>query len=379
MNQQVDPAEGKDLSPTNAPDDAIAEVRTESAAQAPAVKPKRGRGRLLLMFGLPLVLAIGGGYFYLTGGRYQATDNAYVRQTIVSLSSDVAGRIVEVDVTENERVSSGQILFLIDPEPYRIALAQAEAALANARISVDQLRVGYRIAAAKLETARNTLDIKQRVRDRVISLTDKGISTEAANDTSLLDLEQARSNIDLAEQALASAAAALGGNPDIATDAHPAVKAALAAVDVARRNLEKTTVRAPAAGIVSEVSSLNPGQMVSLGGTVASLVETDKSWLEANFKETQLGNVKAGQPVDIEIDTFPGKVLHGKVASIGAATGAEFSLIPAQNATGNWVKVVQRIPVRIEVEHFDGLDLRSGMSASVSVDTGQTTLDKLLG
>ena len=369
MNQHVDPSVETQADQADTP--------TQPLAEAPA-KPKRRRGRLLLMFGLPVLLAIAGGYFWLTGGRYEGTDNAYVRQTIVSLSSDVAGRIVSVEVAENERVTAGQVLFKLDAEPYRIALAQAEAALANARISVDQLRVSYRTAAAKLDAARNTLDIKSRARERTISLTDKGISTEAANDSSLLDLEQARSGVDLAEQALASAAAALGGNPDIATNDHPAVMAARAAVDAARRNLEKTTVVAPAAGIVSEVSSLNPGQMISAGGTVASLVETGTSWLEANFKETQLQNMHTGQPVDIEIDTFPGTKLHGAVASMGAATGAEFSLIPPQNATGNWVKVVQRIPVRIEFEDAGGLDLRSGMSATVTVDTGKDLLDRLM-
>ena len=377
MSERIDPALVEETDTINA--EAASSPAPAGAPAPAAAKPKRRPGRLALMFGLPLVLAVAGGYFWLTGGRYESTDNAYVRQTIVSLSADVAGRIIAVDVTENERVAAGQVLFRIDPEPYRIALAQAEAALANARIAVDQLRVSYRTSLAKLETARNTLDIKRRARERTLSLTDKGLSTEAANDSSWLDLEQAQSNADLAEQALASATAALGGDPDIATNAHPAVMAAQAAVDAARRNLEKTSVRAPGAGIISEVSSLNPGQMVSAGGTVASLVETDQSWLEANFKETQLENLHKGQAVDIVIDTFPGTVLHGAVASIGAATGAEFSLIPAQNATGNWVKVVQRIPVRIELDGLDGLELRSGMSAGVTVDTGRTLYEKLTG
>ena len=382
MNQRLDPAVEKELNDiVGQVDGAETETATPSPAAQSAAAPAKRKGggrRLVLMFGVPVLLVAGGSYFYLTGGRYESTDNAYVQQSIVSLSADVSGRIVEVDVAENEHVTAGQVLFRIDPEPYRIALAQAEAALANSRISVDQLRVSYLTAEAKLETARNTLDIEQRARDRIISLTNKGISTEAANDDSLLSLEQARSAVDLAEQSLASAAAALGGDPDIATDDHPAVKAALASVDSARRNLEKTTVLAPAAGIVSQVSSLNAGQVISAGGTVASLVETDASWLEANFKETQLGNMQIGQKVEVDIDSFAGTHLEGTVASIGAATGAEFSLIPAQNATGNWVKVVQRIPVRIEVDGVDALDLRSGMSAKVSVDTGKTLLDRLL-
>ncbi len=378
MNQRVDPAmEAQAVDPAV---DAQAN-ETESPTPPPAAstaKPKRNGRRLLLMFGLPLVLVIGGGYFYLTGERYQGTDNAYVRQTIVSLSSDVSGRIVEVDVHENETVSAGQVLFSLDAEPYRIALQQAEAALRNARISVDQLRVSYRTALAKLDAAKNTLDIKQRQRDRVVNLTDKGLSTETANDSSLLDVEQARSGVDLAQQAVDAAVAALGGDPDVATDDHPAVKAALASLANAQRNLDKTIVKAPAAGVISQVSSLNVGQMISTGGTVASLVETGTSWIEANFKETQLQHMHAGQPVEIDVDSFAGTKLSGKVASIGAATGSEFSLIPAQNATGNWVKVVQRIPVRIAIDGTDSLDLRSGMSATVTVDTGKDLLDRLM-
>ena len=377
MNERMDPV-AENEARQSANEAVEASTANTPSETAPAPKKRNSLRRMLLMFGLPLVLVVGGGYFYLTGGRYQGTDNAYVRQTIVSLSSDVSGRIVEVDVRENEAVSAGQVLFSLDAEPYRIALQQAEAALRNARISVDQLRVSYRTALAKLDAAKNTLDIKQRQRDRVVNLTGKGLSTETANDSSLLDVEQARSGVDLAQQAVDAAVAALGGNPDIATDDHPAVKAALAAYDTARRNLDKTVVKAPAAGVISQVDSLNVGQMISAGGTVASLVETDSSWIEANFKETQLQHMHAGQPVEIDVDSFAGTKLSGKVASIGAATGSEFSLIPAQNATGNWVKVVQRIPVRIAIDGTDSLDLRSGMSATVSVDTGKDLLDRLM-
>ena len=370
MNQRVDPDAENGASETVVlvPSDAVI-----------APKPKRNNSRrLMLMFGLPVVLVIGGSYFYLTGGRYEGTDNAYVRQTIVSLSSDVAGRIVEVDVGENQHVSGGQVLFRLDAEPYRIAVEQAEAALANARIAVDQLRVSYRTALAKLETARNALDIKQRARDRLVNLTSKGISTAAANDTSLLDLEAARSGVDLAQQAVDSAVAALGGNPDIATDDHPAVEAALAAVDAAQRNLDKTTVLAPAAGIISQVGSLNVGQLITTGATIATLVETGAELGRGQFQGNPARTHTAGPGRRDRSRCLSGTKLHGTIASIGAATGAEFALIPAQNATGNWVKVMQRVPVRIAIDAADGIDLRAGMSAAVSVDTGKTLLDRLI-
>jgi membrane fusion protein (multidrug efflux system) len=157
----------------------------------------------------------------------------------------------------------------------------------------------------------------------------------------------------------------------------PAVRQALAAEDLAKRNLAKTTVAAPADGIISQVDSLNVGQFVSTGTMIASLVESGDTWIEANYKETQLEHLKVGQPATVTVDTYPGITFHGQVASIGAATGSEFSLIPPQNATGNWVKVVQRIPVRIKVPENPDAPLRTGMSATVTVDTGKTRLEMM--
>ena len=351
----------------------------QPAAAAPEAPPKKRNGRrLALMISVPLILVVGGGYFYLNGGRYEDTDNAYVQQAKVSLSADIPGRITTVNVAENEVVKAGDVLFTIDPQPYKIALEQANAALASARVNVEQLKVAYGTAEAQLNAAQSTLTIRQATFDRQNALVKQGVNSNSALDDAKLALTQAQTAVDLAHQQVASSVAALGGNADVATDDHPAVQAALATVEVAERNLSKTTVVAPADGIVSQVSSLNVGQFVATGTTIASLVETGSSWVEANFKETQLTDLRAGQPADINVDAYPG-VLHGKVASLGAATGGEFSLIPAQNATGNWVKVVQRVPVRIELPSGFTAPLRTGMSASVSVDTGHSTLDKMLG
>ena len=351
-------------------------------AAAPEAPPKKkgGSRRLILMIAVPLVLVVAGGWFWLSGGRYEDTDNAYVQQSKVSVSADIAGRIANVNVGENQTVKAGDVLFTIDPASYKIALDQANAALASARVNVEQLKVSYGTAQVQLKSAQASLAIRQAAYDRQNALVEQGVNSNSTLDDTKLALQQAQAAVDQANQALAAATAALAGDPNIVTDKHPAVLAALAAVEQAQRNLDKTTVKAPADGIVSNVSSLNAGQFVAAGTTIASLVETDGTWIEANFKETQLGEMKAGQPADVRVDAYPG-VLHGTVESLGAATGSEFSLIPAQNATGNWVKVVQRVPVRIQLPDNapELADLKTGMSATVTVDTGRSTLDKLTG
>jgi membrane fusion protein (multidrug efflux system) len=351
----------------------------QAAAPEAAPKKKGGSRRLILMVAVPLVLAIGGGYFWLTGGRYEDTDNAYVQQAKVSLSADIAGRITAVNVAENQRVTAGTVLFTIDPQPYQIALDQANAALASARVNVEQLKVAYGTAQVQLNAAQQTLVIRQAAFDRKQSLVESGVNSDSTLDDVKLALQQAQAAVDQAKQQVAASTAALAGNPDIAIDQHPAVLAALAQVESAERNLGKTSVKAPADGIVANVSSLNAGQFVAAGTTIATLVEAKGTWIEANYKETQLADLKVGQPAEVKVDAS-GDKLEGSVASIGAATGSEFSLIPAQNATGNWVKVVQRLPVRIECPPSEQVAmLKTGMSANVTVDTGRSTLDKLMG
>ena len=349
------------------------------AAPVEAAPKKKGSRRLVLMIAVPLVLVLGGAYFWLNGGRYQDTDNAYVQQAKVSLSADIAGRVASVKVGENQLVKAGDVLFTIDPEPYRIALDQANAALATARVNVEQMKVSYGTAEAQLAASEATLTIRQAAFDRQNALVQQGVNSNSTLDDVKLNLQEAQTAVDLAHQQVAAAVAALGGKADIATDDHPAVLSAQAAVEVAQRNLSKTAVVAPADGIVANVANLNVGQFIATGTTIASLVETHGTWIEANFKETQLTAIRDGQPADVTIDAFPG-VLHGTVESLGAATGSEFSLIPAQNATGNWVKVVQRVPVRIKLpDSAEATLLKTGMSAAVSVDTGHSQLDKMLG
>jgi membrane fusion protein (multidrug efflux system) len=345
-------------------------------AAATVAQPARKRksGRYLLMAALPILLAVGGGYVWATGGRYQETENASLRQARINIASDTAGRIIKVFIGDNAVVKAGDPLFQIDPEPYRIAVAQADAALAAARLTVEQYRAAYSQAVAQKAVAAGEVDYLRTQLDRQADLSKKGVNTQSALDQARHDLAKAQDEEKAAAQGVESAKAALGGDPEIATNDHPAVLAAQAARDKAAYDFERTTVKAPSDGVVSQASSFKVGQFVGAGTALFSLVETGDAWVEANFKETQLTNVKTGQPAEFELDTYPGKVFHGTVEAVGAGTGAEFSLLPAQNATGNWVKVTQRIPVRIKVDADaqQNLILRTGMSADVSVDTGKS-------
>lgn len=339
----------------------------------PAARSRRWP-RLLLMLVLPLALAAAGGYAWVTGGRYVETGNAYVRQAIVAIGADVAGRIDGVSVRENQAVEPGQILFRLDAEPYRLALRRAGTAVAAARLEVEQLRAAHRESLAELTAAQQQVDYRRRAFERQETLTRDGYAAQSAYDEARHQLQAAEERVAKANQGIERARAALGGDPELPTDRHPLVLEAIALRDQARLDLEHTMVRAPAAGIVSQTDRLRIGQYVPMGTPVLSLVETEDSWVEANVKETDLTHMGIGQPASIELDAYPGHVLAATVESIGAGTGSEFSLLPAQNATGNWVKVVQRVPVRLRIVDPPppGTRLRAGLSAEVSIDTGRT-------
>ncbi len=345
-------------------------------------QPKRlGRGRrLLLMLVVPLALVAGGTYFWLTGGRFETTDNAYLHQPKISITAEASGRVVKVNFTDNGHVTKGDVLFEVDPEPYRIGLAQADAALAAARIQVQQLQAAYRQAKTQATATANEVAYQERELARQKALSGKGVSTASALETAERNLEKAQDTRANAQDAVMNALAALGGDADIPVEKHPSVLSALAAREKAALALEQTSVVAPADGIIAQADSFREGRFVSPGTPLFSLVETGDVWVEANFKETQLAHLNTGQPVEVVFDTYPDRTLEGTIQSIGAGTGSEFSLLPAQNATGNWVKVTQRIPVRIKLDAESELALRTGMSAEVSVDTGMTrSLSGLFG
>jgi membrane fusion protein, multidrug efflux system len=340
-------------------------------------RPWRQRLRLPLMVLGPLVVLLVAVYWYLTGGRYVSTDDAYVDAARVAVSTEVSGRVAEIDVRDNERVKAGQTLFVIDQRPFRIAVADAKAQLAAMRLQIEAMKATYREKKADAAANEATLVYQQRENERQRSLLASGTASQSQFDQSNHAYKIARQQLAAQEEDVASALASLGGDPDLPVDRHPTVERAQATLDQALLNLSYTVVRAPESGIVTKVDQLQVGdwvQGVNTGAaptTLFSLVSTKRVWVTANFKETELTHMRPGQPATIEIDTYPGIVFHAKVQSLSPGTGLTFSLLPAENATGNWVKVVQRLPVRLT---FDRLDpdrpLASGLSATVDVDTG---------
>ncbi len=329
------------------------------------------RFRFVLMLALPLAMLAGGVWWYATGGRYQTTEDAYLQQAKITIASDISGRVVTVPVSDNQKVKAGQVLFQVDPAPFGMALRQADAALASARIQVEQLKSAYHQAVANERAADDMVNYMTTEFGRQSKLVKSGNSTQATLDEARHNLEDARQKQIVAKQGIQSALAALGGNPDIPVDAHPLVLTALAARDKEAYDLARTTVRAPADGVVYQAASFKPGMYVTAGMPLFTLVETGDTWVDANFKETQLDHMRPGQPVKVVLDTYPDHPIKATVDAIGAGTGEEFALLPAQNATGNWVKVTPRIPVRLKLLNDSSkLALRAGMSASVSVDTG---------
>ena len=365
-------ADGGDKRPAEPAAPVKAGGRPPEPASQPA--PARSNRRYYIMASVPVLLLLIGGYFWLTGGRYASTDNSYVQQDKVTITADISGRIVKVAVGENQPVAKGDLLLQIDPEPYRIALAQADAAVATARLSVEQVRSAYQQALVEQKTSTDDLNFKQKAFDRQQDLLNKGVASQATYEQSENDLHTAQETLAKANEGVLAALAALGGDAGIKTDDHPTVLAALARRDQTALDLKNTSVVAPVAGVVAQTGNLQVGGYVASPAAnptaLLSIVETGSTWVEANFKETDLTKMVPGQSATVSLDAYPGHKFKAEVASIGAGTGAQFSLLPAQNATGNWVKVVQRVPVRITITEplSNGIVLRTGLSASVTVD-----------
>jgi membrane fusion protein (multidrug efflux system) len=339
-----------------------------AVAAAPEEPVKKRRPlRLILMLSVPLLLLLVGGYFWLTSGRYVSTDNAYVQQDMVSVAPEVQGIVTEVFVHENQQVHRGDLLFRIDQRPFRIALANAEAQIAAAGVQVNQLEAHVAGTGADISGAQDNLAYQQREFTRLDELMRQGWITRTRYDEQRHNLEEARERLANARAAAVTAQSALSGG---GTSDQPALQAARVAREQALLNLSRTEVRAPADGTVSQTDRLQVGNAVVTGVPVVTIVRSATTYVEANYKETDLANMYVGQPAEITIDAYPGLTLHGRVASIGAGTGSQFSVLPAQNASGNWVKVRQRVPVRISIDsNPSGRPLLAGLSADVSVDT----------
>jgi membrane fusion protein (multidrug efflux system) len=349
---------------------AITAAEQDAAAGAGAA-PKKKRLRLVLLLSLPLVILAVGAYFYLTSGRYVSTDNAYVQQDKIPVSAGVTGAIVEVAVKENQRVKRGDLLFRIDPRPYRIALEQAQAEIASAQVSVNKLQAETLGTSEDIQAAQANLQFAQTGFGRQAELLRRGFTTRARYDEALHAVQEAKERVAAARANAEVKRSALGAGP---VSAQPAVAVALAARDKALLDLQRTEVRAPVDGYVSQTDRLQLGAMAVQGLAMVTVVRTGDTWIEANYKETDLRNMAPGQPAEVKLDAYPSHKLRGHVASIGRGTGSEFSVLPAQNATGNWVKVTQRVPVRIAIDEAPGRPLLAGLSADVTVDTKEAPL-----
>lgn len=345
-------------------------------ADTEAPRRRRRMKRRVLLGAVPLIAMILTVIAYLGGGRYVETDNAYVKADKIPVSAGVSATVKEVLVTENQTVSAGEVLFRLDPAAFRIAVAKAEARLAQVRADLGALKASYREKQYEIALIRTRHAFALKAQQRQADLLGKHFVSPAGFDEAKQNADLAAQQIPVLEADLKRIAEMLGGSVSAPVERHPSYLAALAELERARLDAARAEVRAPMAGTVSKPPK--PGQYVTAGSTAMTLVVSSQPWVEANFTETDLTHVCPGQPAAIHIDTYPDVVWKGVVESLSPATGAEFSLIPAQNATGNWVKIAQRVPVRIKLEQADGLPpLRAGLSALVKVDTGHQR--RLLG
>ena len=359
--------------------DVRSEVVPSGAPQSAKVSPadtrrevpsKKARLRRVLLLLGPLVVLVGGMYVYLTGGRYVSTDNAYVKMDKLAVASDSSGMVVDIRVKEGEGVNQGQVLFRFDPQPFEIALSAAKAQFGIVRTEIRNLQATYRQNLAQLEQAKSDVTFYDAAYARQLELSKRNIVSQAAFDQAKRDQRSAQQRLVAAQQQVEATLARLGGVAAGVIDDHPRIKHAKAQIEKAERDLARSVVKAPFAGIVTNVSALQIGSYLQPGQAAFSLVGTEHVWIDASMKETDLTFVRPGNTATVTIDTYPGVIWNAKVISVSPASGAEFSVLPAQNASGNWVKVVQRIPVRLEViAEAKSPPLRAGMSAVVEIDT----------
>lgn len=332
------------------------------------IPKSRKKTRLALMLGGPLLVAAIAAFIYVQGLGHIATDNAYVKAAQILLTPEISGRVIAVDAGDNQKVARGDVLVAIDPEPYEVALARAEADLANAAAGVAGMKAHYAQLVQDVAAAKAQADYADKEYARMAELKTKDAVSQSRVDDALRARDGARSDMAARQQEMNETLAQLQGDADIAVTDHAMYKAALATRDKARLDLRNTTMRAPVDGVTGKMP--NVGDYAHAGVPLMPLVAAQNAWVEANYKETELTDVRVGQKATITVDTYPGVTWQGRVESISPSTGSEFSVLPAENATGNWVKIVQRITVRVAIDHQQGEpDLRGGMSAHVSIAT----------
>jgi membrane fusion protein (multidrug efflux system) len=350
-----------------------------AAANAPASsemaevsqKTVRERLRLPLLVALPMLLAVAGAAYYWALAGQVSTDDAFIRAAKESINARVSGQVVAIAVSDNQRVKKGQLLFRIDPQPYQIAIEQAEATLGSARLQIEGLKATYRQQLAELQSAKDSAAFAEHEFDRKKALLASDVTSKSAFERTETDLKIARQNIASIQQQIAQTVAALNGDPNIEVDRHPTVLVAKASLDRAKLNCSYTKVYAPDDGIVANVDDLQVGDFVHPGMAVFSLLSSRRIWIEANFRETDLTHMRSGQEATINVDAYPGSAFKAHIVSMSPGTGSDFSVLPPENAIGNWVKVVQRLPVRLEFDENEPDHLLySGISVTVRVDTG---------
>lgn len=346
------------------------ELRIENRAPAPKAKKPRNLRTPLLIAGPVVALALAL-WAYLSGGRFATTDDAYVKADIVNVANDISGIVAEVDVKEGQAVKRGDLLFRLDDETYRIARDGAQAQLGIVANQLAAARANYAQAKAQIDQAKADLDFYAKNRTRQTDLLDRKVATQATVDQAQRDYLGAQSRLVSAQRQVDSLLAQLGGKPDQPIEKYAQYEQAKAALDKADRDLRRTRVVAPVAGVATNVAQVQPGNYLSAAQAAMNIVSRENMWVDANLKETDLVHVKIGDPATIAVDAYGGRIWKAHVASIAPATGSEFSVLPAQNSSGNWVKVVQRLAVRLAVEpEQDAPQLRAGMSVTASVDTG---------
>ena len=353
-----------------APADKRAKQRTAATDKVRQLR-RRQRIRWLLFALLPLAL-IAGGYWYFTGGQVMSTDDAYVNAEKVGISTDVSGIVQEVAVKDNEHVTAGQVLYRLDPRQFQIALDNAKANLAQIALMIELMKQDYKRMVSDAAAQQAQVDLDQTNYDRAAMLLKSGTATQAVFDQAQYTLQNDKSKLAALREQSQVQLAKLGGNPDIVVTEHPQYRQAQAQVEEAQRQLDHTVVTAPFAGTVTDVPSIAPGKYLAASTTAFFLVDTDHVWVDATPKETELTYVRPGQPVTVTVDTYPDLEWHGVVESVSPAAAQEFALLPAQNTSGNWVKVVQRVPMRVRLDTNDKSlpPLRAGLSVVVDVDTG---------
>ncbi len=352
---------------------AIELARDASSGLMPAARQRSRVLRPLIMVGGALLLMAAALAWWVSSGRWVSVDDANIQADRLAVADDISGIVANVAVHEGEVVKRGQVLFTLQRRPFQIALDGARAGRAQSVLEINAMKRDEQRLVSETAAREAQVSADRATYGRMAPLIHNGAVTREEADDARFKLAADEQEVAALQAQTQMQLAKLGGTVDINPTETPAYQTAEARVDEAQRELDHTVVRAPFAGIATEVDQLQPGQYMTAATAAFALVSTHHVWAEGNPKETELTWVKPGDPAQVTVDTYPGRVFKGVVESIAPATGAEFSLLPAQNTTGNWVKVTQRIPVRVRLDRLPGdPPLRAGMSVIIDIDTGHT-------